>query len=36
VDLKPNKEYEFILAGGNFESLEGYPLQDYTIKFKTK
>ncbi|WP_407497269.1 DUF4932 domain-containing protein [Elizabethkingia anophelis] len=36
VDLKPDKEYEFVLVGGNFESIEGYPLQDYTIKFKTK
>lgn len=36
LGMKPNTEYEFILVGKKFESLDGYPLQDYVIKFKTK
>lgn len=36
LGMKPNTEYEFILVGKKFESIDGYPLQDYVIKFKTK
>jgi hypothetical protein len=35
MELKPDKEYEMIITGLSFKSLEGYPLQDYIIKFKT-
>jgi hypothetical protein len=35
MDLKPDTEYEMIITGYNFKNLEGYPLQGYTIKFKT-
>ncbi len=36
VNLKPNHEYEFILTDRGFQSLEGYPLKTYEVKFKTK
>ena len=36
LDMKPNTEYEFILTGNRFESTDGFPLKEYTIKFKTK
>lgn len=36
LKMEPNKEYEFILTGNGFESVDGYPLQEYTVKFKTK
>ncbi len=37
IDLKPNREYEFVITNGGFSSAEGYPLlKDYTIKFKTR
>ena len=36
LEMKPNTEYEFILVGKKFESLDGYPLQDYVVRFKTK
>ena len=35
IDLKPDTEYEFLLTGKRFRSDEGYPLKNYTIKFKT-
>ncbi|TDO20060.1 DUF4932 domain-containing protein [Pedobacter duraquae] len=35
IELKPNTEYEFIVTGLSFKSVEGIPLQDYTIKFRT-
>lgn len=36
MDLKPDTEYEMIITGYNFKNLEGYPLQEYTVRFKTK
>lgn len=38
VDLKPNKEYEFIITNNSFKSKDGYPLKEneYPVKFKTK
>jgi hypothetical protein len=36
VKLKPDWEYEFVLLGFNFKTIDGYPLQPYTVKFKTK
>ncbi len=36
VKLKPDWEYEFIVTGDGFISKDGYPLQDYVVKFKTK
>lgn len=36
VDMKPNTEYEFVLVGNRFESVDGYPLKNYVVKFKTK
>ncbi len=36
MDLKPNTEYEMIITGFNFKNPEDYPLEDYTVKFKTR
>ncbi|MFT3825318.1 MAG: DUF4932 domain-containing protein [Chitinophagaceae bacterium] len=36
VELKPDTEYEFVLTGRSFKNTGGYPLKDYTIKFRTK
>ncbi len=36
VKLKPNWEYEFIVNGKGFTSKDGYPLQDYVVRFKTR
>ncbi|WP_407405960.1 Ig-like domain-containing protein [Chryseobacterium sp.] len=38
IDLKPNKNYEFIINNKGFKSKDGYPLKDdkYSIQFKTK
>jgi hypothetical protein len=36
LKLKPDTEYEYILAGQKFTTTEGYPLIDYRIWFKTK
>ncbi len=38
MDLKPDKEYEFVLTNKTFESKDGYPLKDekFIVKFKTK
>ena len=35
VRLLPDKEYQFILTGKNFRTLEGIPLTDYEVYFKT-
>ncbi|MET0752086.1 MAG: DUF4932 domain-containing protein, partial [Pyrinomonadaceae bacterium] len=35
VKLKPNQEYEFVVYGSSFASKDGYPAQDYVVKFKT-
>ncbi len=37
TDLKPDKEYEFVLTNKGFLSKDGYPLKDekFMIKFKT-
>ncbi|KAB1228702.1 Ig-like domain-containing protein [Chryseobacterium viscerum] len=37
VNLKPNKEYEFVLTNKSFISKDGYPLKDekFLIRFKT-
>jgi hypothetical protein len=36
LDMKPNHDYEFIIADGSFKSAEGYPLRPYEVKFKTR
>jgi hypothetical protein len=36
IKLKPDWEYEFVLTGLSFKSKDGYPLQPYSVKFKTK
>jgi len=38
IDLKSNKEYEFIITNSSFKSKDGYPLisDEYPVKFKTK
>lgn len=38
VDLKPNKEYEFVVLNVNFKSKDGYHLKEngYPVRFKTK
>lgn len=40
VALKPGQAYHFIvtgnIAGGGFRSADGYPLQSYEVKFRTK
>lgn len=38
IDLKPNKDYEFIITNKSFKSKDGYPLvsDEYLINFKTK
>lgn len=35
VKLKPDWEYEFVLTGAAFRTIDGYPLQSYPVKFKT-
>jgi hypothetical protein len=35
VKLKPDWDYEFVLTGLAFRTKDGYPLQPYTVKFKT-
>jgi hypothetical protein len=35
VDLQPDTDYNFIVTGGGFRSAEGYPLVNYTVKFRT-
>jgi hypothetical protein len=36
VTLKPDWEYAFVLTGRAFKTKDGYPLQPYTVKFRTK
>lgn len=36
MKLKPDWEYEFVLTGRAFRSKDDYPLQPYTVKFKTR
>jgi hypothetical protein len=36
VKLKPNWQYEFVLTGNAFRTPDGYPLDNYTVKFKTR
>ncbi len=35
VKLKPDWEYEFVVYGNSFTSKDGYPAQNYMVKFKT-
>lgn len=34
--LTPNTAYEMVITGVSFANAAGYPLNDYTVKFKTK
>ncbi len=36
IALQPGREYEFIFTGRSFRSMDGYPLQPYTVHFKTR
>lgn len=36
VVLKPDHQYEFVMTGNSFISKDGYPLQEFVVKFKTK
>jgi len=37
ADLKPGREYEFVITTRSFSSQDGYPLlTDYPVKFRTK
>jgi len=36
LELKPNHEYEFIITDKSFRSKDGYSLNPYEVKFKTK
>ncbi len=36
LDLKPDKEYQFVLTGWSFKSKDGYGMNDYEINFRTK
>lgn len=36
VKLKPNFEYQFILTGNAFKTVDGHPLKEYVVNFKTK
>jgi hypothetical protein len=36
LDMKPGREYEFVLSDRGFCSAEGFPLKPLTIRFKTK
>ncbi|ESU24862.1 hypothetical protein FEDK69T_04150 [Flavobacterium enshiense DK69] len=38
AELKPNKEYEFVITNRGFQSADGYKLKEneYLVKFKTK
>lgn len=36
VKLKPNWTYELIVTGRGFRTKDGYPLQTYVVKFKTR
>jgi Domain of unknown function (DUF4932) len=36
VQLKPNQSYSFVLTPMAFSTLDGYPLAEYKVEFKTK
>lgn len=36
VELKPNKEYQFLATRYGFKSIDGIPINDFEINFKTK
>ena len=36
VTLEKNKEYQFLLVGKNFKSVEGIGIEDYEVNFKTE
>ena len=36
VKLKPDWDYSLVLTGRGFRTKDGYPLQPYTVKFKTR
>lgn len=36
LELKPDKEYQFVLTGWSFKSQNGYGINNYEINFKTK
>jgi hypothetical protein len=36
VKLKPDTQYEFVVTGNSFKTADGYPLQNYVVKFKTR
>ena len=36
IALKPNHEYSFVLGSQKFRTVDGYPLREYVVKFKTK
>lgn len=36
VKLKPDWEYEFVVTGQGFRTKEGYPLEQYVVRFKTR
>jgi hypothetical protein len=36
VQLKPNQTYSFVLTSLAFHTPDGYPLENYTVEFKTK
>ncbi|WP_231491163.1 DUF2268 domain-containing putative Zn-dependent protease [Pedobacter sp. Leaf170] len=36
IELKPNQNYEMLITGRGFKSIDGYPLVEYPVNFKTK
>jgi len=36
IELKPNQTYNFIITGRGFRSVDGYPLAELPVSFKTK
>ena len=36
LGMKPDHEYEFIVSGNGFKSVEGYPLKPFEVRFKTR
>jgi hypothetical protein len=36
VKLKPDWDYSLVVTGRGFRTKDGYPLQPYTVKFRTK
>ncbi len=36
VKLKPDHQYEFVLTGAAFRTPDGYPIENYTVRFKTR